>query len=163
VLEALANALQLDDAERAHLHDLARAVNPVAPKRRHTVQGVQQIVDAMATPPIVRNSRVDCVSANRLGRALYAPVFDSREQPANSARFTFLDPAAHDFSERPPRRGCAGDEVLHARPTTPAKSSTPSGRPGTATCSASAPSSHRTPCWSAASSSTCCRPPSGTV
>jgi MmyB-like transcription regulator ligand binding domain len=36
-------------------------------------------------------------AANGLGRALYAPVFDSREQPANSARFTFLDPAAQDF------------------------------------------------------------------
>jgi transcriptional regulator with XRE-family HTH domain len=101
VLEALASALQLDDAERAHLHDLARAVNPVAPKRRRTVQRVrpvvQQIVDAMGTAAIVRNSRVDYLSANALGRALYAPVFDSREQPANSARFTFLDPAAHDF------------------------------------------------------------------
>ena len=33
VLEALARALQLDDAERAHLHDLAHAANPVAPRR----------------------------------------------------------------------------------------------------------------------------------
>ena len=33
VLEALARALQLDDAERAHLFDLARAASPVAPKR----------------------------------------------------------------------------------------------------------------------------------
>ena len=102
VLEALAGALQLDDAERAHLHDLARAVNPVAPKRRRSAQQrvrpvVQRIVDAMSTPAIVRNSRVDYLSANALGRALYAPLFDSREQPANSARFTFLDPAAHDF------------------------------------------------------------------
>jgi transcriptional regulator with XRE-family HTH domain len=101
VLEALARALQLDDAERAHLHDLARAVNPVAPKRRRSAQRVrpvvQRIVDAMGAPAIVRNSRVDYLSANALGRALYAPVFDSREQPANSARFTFLDPAAHDF------------------------------------------------------------------
>jgi transcriptional regulator with XRE-family HTH domain len=102
VLEALARALQLDDAERAHLHDLARAVNPVAPKRRRAPQRrvrpvVQRIVDAMGTPAIVRNSRVDYLSANALGRALYAPIFESREQPANSARFTFLDPAAQEF------------------------------------------------------------------
>jgi transcriptional regulator with XRE-family HTH domain len=102
VLEALAQALRLDDAERAHLHDLARAVNPVAPQRRRSTRQrvrpvVQRIVDAMTTPAIVRNSRVDYLSANALGRALYAPVFDSREQPANSARFTFLDPAAQDF------------------------------------------------------------------
>ena len=32
VLEGLARALQLDDAERAHLFDLARAANPVAPE-----------------------------------------------------------------------------------------------------------------------------------
>ena len=38
VLEALAGALQLDDAERAHLFDLARAANPVAPKRRRPAQ-----------------------------------------------------------------------------------------------------------------------------
>jgi hypothetical protein len=102
VLEALADALRLDDAERAHLHHLARAVNPVAPKRRRSTQQqirpvVQRILDAMTTPAIVRNSRVDYIGANALGRALYAPIFDSREQPANSARFTFLDPAAQDF------------------------------------------------------------------
>lgn len=102
VLEALANALQLDDAERSHLHALAKAVNPVAPKRRRSTQQrvrptVQRIVDAMTTPAIVRNSRSDYVYANTLGYALYAPLFESVEQPANSARFTFLDPAAQDF------------------------------------------------------------------
>lgn len=118
VLESLAQALQLDDAERAHLHDLARAVNPVAPKRRRSAQrrvrpAVQRIVDAMGTPAIVRNSRVDYLSANALGRALYAPVFESREQPANSARFTFLDPAAHDFYADWERT--AKDLVAHLR------------------------------------------------
>lgn len=117
VLEALAAALRLDDAERAHLHDLARAVTPMAPKRRRTVQRVrpvvQQIVDAMGTPAIVRNSRVDYLSANALGRALYAPLFESREQPANSARFTFLDPAAHDFYADWER--AAKDLVAHLR------------------------------------------------
>ena len=34
VLEALARALQLDDAERAHLFDLARAAQPAAAPRR---------------------------------------------------------------------------------------------------------------------------------
>ena len=45
----------------------------------------------------MRDSRVDYLAANPLGRALYAPLFDSFEQPANSARFTFLDPAAQEF------------------------------------------------------------------
>ena len=102
VLEALARALQLDDAERAHLFDLARTASPIAPKRRRATQQrvrptVLRILDSMSTPAIVRNSRVDYLAANELGRALYAPLFDSREQPANSARFTFLDPAAQEF------------------------------------------------------------------
>jgi transcriptional regulator with XRE-family HTH domain len=118
VLEALAGALQLDDAERAHLHDLARAVNPVAPRRRRPAQQrlrpvVQRIVDDMGSPAIVRNSRVDYLYANRLGRALYAPVFESREQPPNSARFAFLDPAAHDFYADWERT--AKDLVAHLR------------------------------------------------
>jgi transcriptional regulator with XRE-family HTH domain len=102
VLEALARALQLDDAERAHLFDLARAANPVAAKRRRSAQqrvrpAVLRILGAMNAPAIVRNGRVDYLAANPLGRALYAPLFDSVEQPANSARFTFLDPAAQEF------------------------------------------------------------------
>jgi transcriptional regulator with XRE-family HTH domain len=105
VLEGLARALQLDDAERAHLFDLARAAGPAgmaSPKRSRPVKQkirpvVQRILDQIAAPVTVRNARLDYIGANALGRALYAPVFDSREQPANSARFTFLDPAAADF------------------------------------------------------------------
>jgi transcriptional regulator with XRE-family HTH domain len=102
VLEALARALQLDDAERTHLFDLARAASPVAPKRRRPVQqrvrpAVQSILDAIGAPALVRNSHADYIASNPLGRALYVPMFESPEQPANSARFTFLDPAAVDF------------------------------------------------------------------
>jgi transcriptional regulator with XRE-family HTH domain len=102
VLEALARALRLDDAERAHLFDLARAADPVARKHRRPAQqrvrpAVLRILDAMSAPAIVRNGRVDYLASNPLGQALYAPLFESPEQPPNSARFTFLDPAAQDF------------------------------------------------------------------
>jgi len=101
VLEALARALLLDDAERSHLHHLARAANPVAPRTRRPPPRirpvVQRIVDGMAAPVIVRTSYMDYLGANALGRALYAPLFDSLEQPANSARFAFLDPEARGF------------------------------------------------------------------
>jgi hypothetical protein len=118
VLEALARALQLDDAERAHLYDLARAANPVAPKRRRPLQQrvrpvVQRVLDSVGAPALVRNARVDYLAANRLGRALYAPLFESREQPANSARFTFPDPAAGEFY--PDWERVAGDLVAHLR------------------------------------------------
>src|SRR3954462_3365794 len=118
VLEGLARALELDDAERAHLFDLARAANPVTPKRSRPVKQkvrpvVQRILDQIAAPATVRNARVDYLGANALGRALYAPVFDGREQPPNSARFTFLDPAAADFSPEWDR--VATELVAHLR------------------------------------------------
>jgi transcriptional regulator with XRE-family HTH domain len=102
VLEALARALQLDDAERTHLIDLARAASPVAPKRSRPARKrirpvVQRLLDQIEAPAIVSTVHGDYLAANALGRALYAPVFESREQPANSGRFTFLDPAARDF------------------------------------------------------------------
>src|SRR4051812_43938536 len=118
VLEGLARALQLDDAERAHLFDLARAASPGAPKRprpiKHQVRPVvQRILDQITAPATVRNDRLDYVGANALGRALYAPVFESREQPTNSARFTFLDPAAADFY--PDWEHVASELVAHLR------------------------------------------------
>jgi transcriptional regulator with XRE-family HTH domain len=103
VLEALADALRLDDAERAHLFDLARAASPIAPRQRsRPVQQrvrppVRRILDSITAPATLSNMRCDYLAANQLGRALYAPLFDSREQPPNSARFTFLDPAAQEF------------------------------------------------------------------
>ena len=102
VLEALARALQLDDAERKHLFDLARAASPVAPRRAKPAKTrvrpvVQRLLDQMQAPALVSSVRCDYLAANALGRALYAPMFESPEQPANSARFTFLDPVARDF------------------------------------------------------------------
>ena len=118
VLEALATALQLDDAEHAHLFDLARAANPAVPRRARPVQRrvrpvVQQIVDSIGTPAIVSNARADFLTANQLGYALYAPLFESPAQPANSARFTFLDPAAADFYPEWDR--VASELVAHLR------------------------------------------------
>ncbi len=102
VLEALARALQLDEAETAHLFDLARAANAsgrtrrrIAPRRVRA--GVQRVLDVISTPAWVRNGRADVVATNSLGRALYAPVLDSQARPANTARFTFLDPRSKEF------------------------------------------------------------------
>src|SRR4051812_38593596 len=103
VLDAIADALRLDDAERGHLFDLARAASPIPARRRrrpaqHRVRpAVQQILDTIGSPAAVSNARGDYLAANPLGRALSAPLFDSPEQPPNSARFTFLDPAAQEF------------------------------------------------------------------
>jgi len=96
VLEALARALQLDDAERAHLFDLARASHAIPGRRRRVHRQIRpsvlRVVEAMATvPAFVRNGRLDLLAANRLGRALYSQHFDSPFGPANTARFVFLD------------------------------------------------------------------------
>jgi len=104
VLEALARALQLDDAERTHLFDLARAAGrgAVSPKRSRPPKPrvrpvVQRLLEQIEAPAIVSTVNGDYLAANAQGRALYAPVFDTREQPANSGRLTFLDPAAREF------------------------------------------------------------------
>jgi transcriptional regulator with XRE-family HTH domain len=103
VLDALAHALQLDEAERAHLFDLARSTSGAATTRRRPAAqrvrpGVQRVLDAMSSAPAwVRNGSADILAANALGRALYAPVFDSPAGPPNTARFAFLDPRGPDF------------------------------------------------------------------
>jgi transcriptional regulator with XRE-family HTH domain len=102
VLEGLARALQLDDAERAHLFDLARAAGPTGRARRRSAlkqvrPSVQRILDAMtAAPAFVQNGRLDILAANQLGYALYSPHV-SGGRPANGARFVFLDPRAERF------------------------------------------------------------------
>jgi transcriptional regulator with XRE-family HTH domain len=104
VLEALARALRLDEAERAHLFDLARAAQPAAttPRRRSTRQRVrpaaQQILDAMTgAAAFVRNDRLDILAGNPLGYALYSEMFVGPARPVNTARFVFLDARAREF------------------------------------------------------------------
>lgn len=103
VLEALARALQLDEAERTHLHDLARATNGPRTRRRATAvqrvrPSVQRILDAITGAPAwIQNARTDILAANRLGYALYSEMFTAPTRPVNSARFTFLNPRADGF------------------------------------------------------------------
>lgn len=101
VLDAVANALQLDEAERAHLHDLARTSSTRAGTGRQTRPTVrppvQWLLDSMTdTAAYVRNARIDILATNTLGRALYAPVFEMPGKP-NVARFVFLDPRSQEF------------------------------------------------------------------
>ena len=99
VLDALANALQLEDAERDHLYSLAREAGTSQSRRRRppapTVRPVlRQVLDAITDAPAwIRNGRHDVLAMNTLARALYAPVLasDSR-RPANTTRFVYLHP-----------------------------------------------------------------------
>jgi transcriptional regulator with XRE-family HTH domain len=103
VLVAIARALRLDDAERAHLFDLARIARNGQPVRRrtqaqHLRASLQHVLDAMtAVPAFIADGPLDLKGTNALARALYTQVLHSTAKPANFARFCFLDPAAHDF------------------------------------------------------------------
>ena len=103
VLDALADALRLDDAERAHLYDLARASQPSARPRRRTAKrkvrpSVQWMLDSMTgSAAIAENGRLDALATNRLGRAFHSHLFDGSGRPVNFARFVFLDPRAEEF------------------------------------------------------------------
>jgi transcriptional regulator with XRE-family HTH domain len=103
VLDALARALQLDEAESAHLQALARAAGPAARSRRKAPAlqvrpSLLRVLDLMIEiPAFINNRRLDVVAANPLARALYAPLFADPTRPPNHARFAFLDPAARQF------------------------------------------------------------------
>ncbi|HWU58081.1 MAG TPA: helix-turn-helix transcriptional regulator [Microbacteriaceae bacterium] len=108
VLDAIGAALQLDDTERAHLLDLARASDGIptsgrarrrpqssAPASRNSLAwALEALTEGVA---FVRNSHQDILATNALGRAFYAPVIGDGGRTPNLARFQFLDPASHDF------------------------------------------------------------------
>lgn len=107
VLDSLARALQLDDAETAHLLDLARTADGIPTSgrpRRRVARGtaprpalqwaLSSITDAVA---FVRDPRQNLIATNELGRAFYSPVIGDGGRTPNLARFQFLDPAARTF------------------------------------------------------------------
>jgi transcriptional regulator with XRE-family HTH domain len=106
ILDGISRALHLDAAEHKHLRQLVRTANEGANTRRQRKSSpqqqvrpaVQQTIDAMTTVPvIVQNGRLDVVAANRLGLALFAPLFETSQYSGNFARYVFLHPHAADF------------------------------------------------------------------
>jgi transcriptional regulator with XRE-family HTH domain len=103
VIDGLVRALQLDEAERAHLGDLLRTAGSTRPPRRRPAPQrvrptVQRLLDHMTgAPAFVLNGRLDILAANNLGAALYSPMYAHPAQPANTARFVFLDSQATEF------------------------------------------------------------------
>lgn len=108
VLLGLATALKLDESERTHLFDLARAANTGSRQRQATPkqnvrEGVQRILDTIGAPAYVRNNRLDLLGVNRLGRALLTDLYPVDAPPGapaarpNLARYIFLDARSRDF------------------------------------------------------------------
>ena len=174
VLAALADALRLDDAERAHLHDLARASQPTTRSRRRSATptirpSVQWMLDSMtASAAFAENGRLDALGANRLGRALYPAVFGEGSHSGNWARFIFFNPEARsfyaDWDARPERawRYCdrrrVGALMTETSPTSSvssprkARSSAASGPRTTCACTPRASSASITRSWASSSS-----------
>ena len=104
VLESIARALHLDEAERSHLFDLARAASGASTVRRRTRlpmslrPSLQAALDAItACPAMVRNDRMDILGTNLLGRAFFDRVYAMGDPVPNLARFAFLAEPARDF------------------------------------------------------------------
>ena len=102
VLDALARALHLNEAERSYLFDLARAANTTTAVRQRPAgqrvrPALQAILDAQLSPAWVSNTLGDVVATNILGRAYLSPLFDDPARPVNTARFRFLNPRAVDY------------------------------------------------------------------
>jgi transcriptional regulator with XRE-family HTH domain len=103
LIEGVADALQLDNAERAHLVALIHAAGTTRTPRRRTAAKqvrptVQRVLDSMLdSPAFVLNGRLDVLAANALGRALFSPMYADPISPPNTARFVFLDPHATEF------------------------------------------------------------------
>lgn len=107
VLDSLAGALLLDEAERAHLLDLARAADGIPSSGRSRRRAskptasrpslqwaLASVTDAVA---FVRDPRQNLLAVNDLGRAFYSPLIGDGGRTPNLARFQFLDPASRDF------------------------------------------------------------------
>ncbi len=104
VLEAISRALQLDDAERAHLLDLDRAARDGArPVRRRTpARHMRPSPPAHARRHELRSRVREERPARRRGTnalacGLLAEVLDTPVQPPNLARYCFLNPRSERF------------------------------------------------------------------
>jgi hypothetical protein len=108
VLDGLAKALQMDDAEREHLHRLAQQAGGVAASTRGAGKqtpewrpspSIQWFLDSMESAvAMIGNGRTDLLAWNALGGALMDEMIaTATATPPNFARFIFLEPVARRF------------------------------------------------------------------
>lgn len=106
IIDSLARALRLDDAERTHLYALAR---PVPVKRRRSARpevpsaGATRLAESMPNvPAVLLGRRNDILAWNPLGHALLAGHLDAgapgrAESRPNQMRLLFLDPHTREL------------------------------------------------------------------
>jgi len=100
VLDALARALRLDDAEHQHLRELATraaryAPEPPPPPGRTVAPHLKLVLETLRPSPAYIISRsMDLLAWNSGGLALYAGLDDWPAGQRNLARYLFLHPTA---------------------------------------------------------------------
>lgn len=99
VLDALARALDLDDAGRAYLRALVSPVSTPAARSRPAVQrvrpGMHQLLDSLSShPALVLGHRTDVLASSALARALFADFEAMPARERNYARWLLLDDSA---------------------------------------------------------------------
>ncbi|MEY9845366.1 helix-turn-helix transcriptional regulator [Streptacidiphilus sp. MAP5-3] len=101
VLEAIADALRLDAAEREHLDHLVkpRQRTRAVPARAQRVRPqLQFLLDSMdAVPAYVIGPRADVLAWNRMACALLGDFGAKTPEQRNFAWMIFMDPASHEF------------------------------------------------------------------
>ena len=116
VLDAVARALRLDDAERGHLFTLARPsrTQHQAAQPQRVRPGLYQVLDSLRDiPALITGRRLDILAGNRMARALHTD-FDARpHRDRNMARYIFLDPAARKLYDNWPAAARSLVAILH--------------------------------------------------
>ena len=131
VIDGVSRALQLDEAEHAHLYDLVRTANAGAhpqqrartPRKTQLTSGMRQTIDAMSTVPVyIQNGRLDAVATNRLGAALFSEMLDGARPPPmprdSSSSILAPRPSTGNGKRRPARSSRSFAPKPAARPTT---------------------------------------------
>lgn len=98
VLASVARALQLNDAESAHMLDLlencgGQATSP--PPAQRVRASMRQLLDAVGeVPAVVLGRRTDVLASNRMARLLFADFPAMAREQRNYTRWIMLDPGA---------------------------------------------------------------------
>ena len=102
VVDALARALNLDQAERIHLRNLVALSGSPKPRARTSAQkvrpGLHQLLDALDThPALILGRNTDVLAANAMARALFTDFDRMRPRERNYARWMLLSDEAREL------------------------------------------------------------------
>ncbi|MEU0797035.1 helix-turn-helix transcriptional regulator [Amycolatopsis sp. NPDC005961] len=96
-VEALASALRLDDAERAHLRALARNPARTAFHRERVPEATRRLVEGLAQPAYVTGRRWDVLAWNPAAAALFTDFGVLAEADRNVLVYLLLDERARSL------------------------------------------------------------------